>query len=134
MVLNPDAPKGFKPEYTLWSKILIDVANSPAYPAFQENCLGKHFESGNAAVCVLNELSDVLNEMLEENAQVHAALTSMAEEPAGFERVVCRGNESWGHHAGPAELRQKGKELGESIEDILNNVHSTNKSEIDKEH
>ena len=129
--LNPDAPKGFKPEYTLWSKILIDVANSPAYPAFQENCLGKHFESGNAAVCVLNELSDVLNEMLEENAQVHAALTSMAEELQGLRESFVEAMKA-GDTTQAAELRQKGKELGESIEDILNNVHSTNKSEIDK--
>ena len=129
--LNPDAPKGFKPEYTLWSKILIDVANSPAYPAFQENCLGKHFESGNAAVCVLNELSDVLNEMLEENAQVHAALTSMAEELQGLRESFVEAMKA-GDTTRAAELRQRGKELGESIEDILNNVHSTNKSEIDK--
>jgi len=129
--LNPETPKGFKPEYTLWSKVLIDVANSPAYPAFQQNCLGKHFESGNAAVCVLNELSDVLHEMLETNTQVHAALTSMAEELQGLRESFVEAMKA-GNTAQAAELRQRGKELGENIEDILSDIHSVNKSEIDK--
>ena len=75
---TPSMPKGYKPENAFWNNILIDVANSHVYASIQQNCLGRHFESGNTAVCVLNELSELLEEMMSEDNGVQAAMTSMS--------------------------------------------------------
>ena len=79
---TPSMPKGYKPENAFWNNILIDVANSHVYASIQQNCLGRHFESGNTAVCVLNELSELLEEIMSEDNGVHAAMTSMSQDLA----------------------------------------------------
>ena len=127
---TPSMPKGYKPENAFWNNILIDVANSHIYAAIQQNCLGRHFESGNTAVCVLNELSELLEEIMSEDNGVHAAMTSMSQELADIRQEFVEAMQQ-GDTQKAAELRQKGKELGQTIEDTLNEHHDRYKADID---
>ena len=127
---RPAMPKGYKPENSLWNNILIDVTSSHVYASIQKNCLGRHFESGNTAVCVLNELSELLEEIMSENNGVHAAMTTMSQDLADIRQQFVEAMKQ-GDTQKAAELRQKGKELGQAIEDTLNEHHDRYKADID---
>ncbi len=127
---RPAMPKGYKPENSLWNNILIDVTSSHVYASIQKNCLGRHFESGNTAVCVLNELSELLEEIMSENNGVHAAMTTMSQDLADIRQEFVDAMKQ-GDTQKAAELRQKGKELGQAIEDTLNEHHDRYKADID---
>lgn len=127
---RPAMPKGYKPENSLWNNILIDVTSSHFYASIQKNCLGRHFESGNTAVCVLNELSELLEEIMSENNGVHAAMTTMSQDLADIRQEFVEAMKQ-GDTQKAAELRQKGKELGQAIEDTLNEHHDRYKADID---
>jgi len=127
---RPAMPKGYKPENSLWNNILIDVTSSHVYSSIQKNCLGRHFESGNTAVCVLNELSELLEEIMSENNGVHAAMTTMSQDLADIRQQFVEAMKQ-GDTQKAAELRQKGKELGQAIEDTLNEHHDRYKADID---
>jgi len=127
---RPAMPKGYKPENSLWNNILIDVTSSHVYASIQKNCLGRHFESGNTAVCVLNELSELLEEIMSENNGVHAAMTTMSQDLADIRQEFVEAMKQ-GDTQKAAELRQKGKELGQAIEDTLNEHHDRYKADID---
>jgi hypothetical protein len=126
-----EAPKGFKPENTFWNNVLLDITNSPVYSAIQQNCLGKHFESGNTAVCVLNELSEVLDEMLSEDNSVYQAMTKLTQNLADLRQKFVEAMQA-GDTRKAAELRQEGKELGQQIENTLDTHHSRFKADIEQ--
>jgi uncharacterized protein with von Willebrand factor type A (vWA) domain len=126
---NPALPKGYKPENVLWQNILIGLATSPIYSSVYENCLGKHFESGNTAVCILNEIADVIGEMIEEDKSVQKALTVMASDLQQMRKDFTDAIKA-GDNQKASQLRQQGKELGQRIEDILSNANDKYKSEI----
>ena len=111
-------PKKYKPENALWTQILSDVADHPSYSVLQQVCAGDHFNSGNNAVCVLNELSNVVENMLEASPAAHDALTNKTNElnevRAQFVKAMGKGETKKA-----AELRQKGKELGQEIENAM---------------
>lgn len=126
---NPAPPKGYKPENVLWQSILIGLATSPIYSSVYENCLGKHFESGNTAVCILNEISDVVGEMIDEDKAVQKALTVMASDLQQMRKDFTDAVKD-GDNQKASQLRQQGKELGQRIEDILKGAHDQYRSEI----
>ena len=123
-------PKGYKPENALWNQILTDIAEHPQYPVLHSLCLGDHFNSGNNAVCVLNELSTVMENMLETNSAAVAALTEKANELSYIRQKFVQAM-SEGKTSEAAELRQQGKELGQQIEEALTDAHSLSKPQID---
>ena len=122
-------PKKYKPENALWAQILSDVADHPSYSVLQQVCAGDHFNSGNNAVCVLNELSNVVENMLEASPAAHDALTNKTNElnevRAQFVKAMGKGETKKA-----AELRQKGKELGQEIENALLGAHADFKPAI----
>lgn len=122
-------PKGYKPENALWLKIIGDIADHPGYPALQLACTGDHFSSGNHAVCVLNELSNLLEDMLEASATTVDALTTKASELKEIREQFLKAMADKDTQRA-AELRQKGKELGQEIESNLDHAHSLYKPEI----
>ena len=122
-------PKGYKPENALWNQILTDISEHHQYPILRDMCIGDHFNSGNNAVCVLNELSKVVENMLETNYQAVDALTEKSDELSSirsqFVQAMAEGNTQKA-----AELRQKGKELGQEIEQALTDAHAQVKPQI----
>ena len=128
---SPSMPKGYKPENGLWNMVLDDIVNSPAYPQLNSLCLGSHFNSGNNSVCILNELSSVMEQMLENNQAALAALTEKAQQLTDIRSKFVKAMKA-GDTQTAAELRQQGKELGEEIENALKDVHQEYKPEIDK--
>jgi hypothetical protein len=62
---DPPFPSGYKPEFAFWVGLLNDLCNSPAWPTLATHCIGNQFNSGNNAVCLLNELSEIIEEQIE---------------------------------------------------------------------
>lgn len=128
---NPGLPKGYKPENALWHKILNDVALSPVYTSMAKRCVGDHFNAGNNAVCIINELSNVMQEMVENSSAVAQAMAEKAEELSETRKAFMEAMKA-GQTEKAAELKQKGRELGDQIESVLENAHAENKADIDQ--
>jgi len=124
-------PKGYKPENALWHLILNDVANSASYDTMQEHCVGDHFSSGNNAVNILNELGQVIEEILNEEPSLINALNEQQQKlmqiRSKFAQAV---NEADSKTA--AELKVKGKQIGEQIEEMLTCLHKGKQPGIQK--
>ena len=124
-------PANYKPENALWHLILNDVVNSPVYYAMQRHCLGDQFNAGNNAVNILNELAEVINQMINEEDEFCDQLSDKSTEldqiRAQFVKAMQEGDTKTA-----AELKAKGKQLGQEIEDILMDLHQGKQPQIDK--
>ena len=96
-----------------------------------KRCVGDHFNAGNNAVCIINELSDVMQEMVETSSAVAQAMAEKAEELYETLKAFMEAMKA-GQTEKAAELKQKGKELGDQIESVLENAHAENKADIVK--
>tara|TARA_R100000482_G_scaffold120372_1_gene65578 strand:- start:511 stop:2052 length:1542 start_codon:yes stop_codon:yes gene_type:complete len=123
-------PANYKPENALWHLILNDVVNSPVYPAMQRHCLGDQFNAGNNAVNILNELAAVIHQMIDENEEL---CHKLGEDGVELEQIRAQFVQAMqeGDTQTAAELKAKGKQLGERIEETLMNLHQGKRPEID---
>jgi uncharacterized protein with von Willebrand factor type A (vWA) domain len=117
--LNPALPKGYKPEATFWVGLMTDLCNAPAWPALATHCVGDQFNSGNNAICLLNELSEVLEEQIELGQLPTDLLAHGGDKLAELREAFIEAKKQ-GNDQKAAELRQQGKELGKAIEQMLN--------------
>ena len=78
----------------------------------------------------MNELSELFEEIMSEDNGVHAAMTTMSQDLADIRQKFVEAMKQ-GDTQKAAELRQKGKELGQAIEDTLNEHHDRYKADID---
>lgn len=124
-------PRGYKPENALWHLILEDVMNSPVYHVMQRHCLGDHFNSGNNAVNILNELGQVIEKMLGEDTALTDALAEKGEQLEQIRSQFVDAMQQ-GDSKSAAELRAKGKQIGEEMEEILNALHKGKQASIQK--
>lgn len=127
---SPAPPKNYKPENALWNQILFDITEHPAYRDVVMNCTGEHFNSGNLAVCVLNELSNVVQDMAEDSSAL-SAMTDQAQELSEIRSAFVQAMAD-GDTQKAAELRQQGKELGQKIEETLSDSHADFKPQINQ--
>ena len=93
--------------------------NSPVYHTMQRHCLGDHFNSGNNAVNILNELGQVVENMLGEDTALTDALAEKGEQLERIRSQFVNAMQQ-GDSKSAAELRAKGKQIGEEMEEILN--------------
>jgi uncharacterized protein with von Willebrand factor type A (vWA) domain len=117
--LNPSFPEGYKPEAAFWVGLMSDLCNAPAWPTLASHCVGDQFNSGNNAVCLLNELSEVLQDQIELEQLPVELLAHGAEKLSQLREAFIEAKKQ-GDDQKAAELRQQGKQLGQAIEQALN--------------
>lgn len=125
-----DYPKGYKPENALWHLVLNDVVDSPMYELIQKHCTGDHFNSGNNAVNVLNELSEVIENALIDNSNLWNDIAEREQELKdirdNFVSAMKKGDAETA-----AELKVQGKIKGSELEDMLMDIHQGKKAKIE---
>lgn len=128
---NPEYPKGYKPENSFWNLVLDDIKNNPFYSELQELCTGSHFNSGNNAICILNELSNLLEDIIESSNAVLDALTTETDRLKEIRNEFIQAMKE-GNKEKALELKKEGMLLANKIEETLSNAHEFNKATIDK--
>jgi uncharacterized protein with von Willebrand factor type A (vWA) domain len=129
--LNPELPKGYKPEYSFWYNLLVQICESPAWPRLIALSVGDQFTAGNNAVNLLNELSELLRVEIEDNSFDEALFNEGAQQLQDLREQFMEAKKK-GDNAKAAELRQQGKELGSQIEQGLLNVSQSIKPKVDR--
>ena len=60
-------PKGYKPENGMWYAIMSDISLAAAWPHLLARSVGNQFNAGNNAINILNQLSEVIEELIEKD-------------------------------------------------------------------
>ena len=129
--LSPEFPKGYKPENALWFHLFSQVCEAPAWPQLVAVSIGDQFNSGNNAVNVLNNISNILYQEATQDelnlSEIEEARQNLQELREQFLKAKADGNLELA-----AKLRQQGKELGKQIEQIVQAESSKLQPQVNK--
>ena len=114
-------PRGYKPEHALWWAIMNDLSAAAAWPQLLGRSVGNQFNAGNNAVNILNQLSEVIEKLIEQQ-QFDVELLIQAGEQLEEFRKQYQEATAKGDKAAAEEARTKGKQLGQAIEDAVAEV------------
>jgi uncharacterized protein with von Willebrand factor type A (vWA) domain len=116
-------PKGYKPENALWYSIMGDLSQAAAWPTLLQRCVGEQFNSGNNSVRILNEISKVIEDAIEQNTLDVQLLIGSGDQLQQlrdqYNKAVQDGDKAEANAA-----RAQGKELGQKIHNALQNLKS----------
>jgi uncharacterized protein with von Willebrand factor type A (vWA) domain len=124
-------PEGYKPENSLWYGLFADVISSPAWEYILGLSVGDQFTSGNNAVNILNEISELLEDYIESNKIDVQLIASGGDKLRKLREEFTQAKER-GDDQAAAELRKQGKELGAAIEKAVDSVKAELQTEISK--
>lgn len=116
--LNPALPTGYKPENAFWVKLFLTITQAPAWPNIRAISCGDQFNSGNNAISILNKLSEIIETQIQANDSIAYMLTQGREEVQQLREQFLQAKKD-GDDELAAELRAKGKALGQQIEETL---------------
>jgi uncharacterized protein with von Willebrand factor type A (vWA) domain len=128
---NPDLPAGYKPEYSFWYSLFVQVCESPSWPRLVAISIGDQFTAGNNAVNVINELSEILMSEVESNVLGAELLSQGAQQLQDIREQFMEAKKQ-GNNAKAAELRQQGKELGRQMEQSLLQMSEQMQPQVDR--
>lgn len=111
-------PEGYKPENGIWYSIMSDLSQAAAWPELLRRSVGDQFNAGNNAINILNELSKVIEEAIEQgqfDTQLLTAAGQKLEElREQYQEAIKAGDKNKAN-----KLKQEGKALGQAIEDAI---------------
>jgi uncharacterized protein with von Willebrand factor type A (vWA) domain len=111
-------PEGYKPENGIWYSIMNDLSQAPAWFDLLQRSVGDQFNAGNNAVNILNQLSEAIEEAIEQNKFSVELLTGSGEELQKL-REEFKEAQSKGDTAAANKARQKAKELVNEINEAI---------------
>lgn len=124
-------PEGYKPENGIWYSIMSDLSQAAAWPELLRRSVGDQFNAGNNAINILNELSKVIEEAIEQgqfNVQLLTAAGDKLEElREQYQAAVSAGDKKKAN-----ELKKEGKKLGEAINEAIQQVKDKLQSQSHK--
>lgn len=131
---NPPYPAKYKPENYFWIRLFAEICESPSWPRLLSISTGDQFNSGNNAINILNELSEALQEKLEEvqalaDSQEIKDLQRTRDEYVKAHAKFTQTGDSE-DLANAQKLRAKGKELSKQIEDFMQELFEGVKPEV----
>jgi uncharacterized protein with von Willebrand factor type A (vWA) domain len=115
---NPPFPANYKPENAFWTGLMTDIVSSPAFASIAPRCVGDQFNSGNNAVLILNKLSEVIDIQIEQKQIDPSVLGEMSDQLENIRKQYVEAKLA-GDDQKATELRQKGKALGQKIEEAM---------------
>lgn len=111
-------PEGYKPENGIWYSIMSDLSQAAAWPELLRRSVGNQFNAGNNAVNILNELSKVIEEAIEENQFNVQLLTAAGQKLQELRDRFKKAVES-GDSEAADKARREGKALNQAIADAI---------------
>jgi gas vesicle protein len=128
---KPDFPTGYKPETAFWLALFAEICNSPAWPRLVSLSCGDQFNAGNNAVNILNELSDVLEAQIEKHDLPIDLVAQGGQKLEELRQAFLDAKEA-GDDKKAAEIRQAGKDLGQAIEQAVEQSRKMVQPEISR--
>lgn len=111
-------PEGYKPENGIWYTIMADLSQAAGWGDLITRCVGNQFNSGNNAVNILNKLSEVIQNAIEEQ-QFNVALLTSAGQKLQELREAYQQAQKEGDKQKANEARRAGKALNQAINDAV---------------
>ena len=124
-------PEGYKPENSLWYALFSDIVSSPAWDYILNLSVGNQFTAGNNAVNILNEISELLENYIENNKIDVQLITDGGKKLQKLREEFMKAKEE-GNEEAAAQLRKQGKELGAAIEKATDNIRTELQTELSK--
>jgi len=128
---KPDFPAGYKPETAFWLALFAEICNSPSWPRLVSLSCGDQFNAGNNAVNILNELSDVLEAQIEKHDLPIDLVAQGGQKLEELRQAFLDAKEA-GDDKKAAEIRQAGKDLGQAIEQAVEQSRKMVQPEISR--
>lgn len=116
-------PKGYKTENGLWWTLMNDLTNAPNWSHILAHTSGNQFASGNCAISILNQLSDVIEEMIEEGVMDVQTMNQMGAQLEKLRQKVSDALRE-GKNDEAAEARKEAKKIADQLNEMLQNVHN----------
>lgn len=116
-------PKGYKTENGLWWALMSDLTNAPNWSDILAHASGNQFASGNCAVSILNQISDIIDEMIMDNVLNADAMNQMGAQLEKLRQQVSDALKQ-GQTEEAAKARDKAKKIAEKLNEMLQNVHN----------
>lgn len=124
-------PEGYKPENGIWYSIMSDLSQAAAWSELLRRSVGDQFNAGNNAINIVNELSKVIEEAIQENQFNVQLLTGSGEKlqelREAFEKATKEGNNQAAN-----QIRQQGKQLGQAINEAIQQAKTKLESQSHK--
>lgn len=111
-------PEGYKPENGIWYAIMSDLSQAAGWGDLLTRCVGNQFNAGNNAVNILNKLSEVIQNAIEEQ-QFDVSLLTAAGEKLQQLREQYQAAKDAGETKKAEEARRAGKALNQAINEAL---------------
>lgn len=111
-------PEGYKPENGIWYAIMSDLSQAAGWSDLLTRCVGNQFNAGNNAVNILNKLSEVIQNAIEEQ-QFDVSLLTAAGEKLQQLREQYQAAKDAGETKKAEEARRAGKALNQAINEAL---------------
>jgi uncharacterized protein with von Willebrand factor type A (vWA) domain len=111
-------PEGYKPENGIWYAIMSDLSQAAGWGDLLTRCVGNQFNAGNNAVNILNKLSEVIQNAIEEQ-QFDVNLLTAAGEKLQQLREQYQAAKDAGETKKAEEARRAGKALNQAINEAL---------------
>lgn len=116
-------PKGYKTENGMWWGIMSDLTNAPNWLDILTHAGGNQFAAGNCAVSILNQISDVIDEMIEEGVLNIQAMNQMGSQLESLRQEVAEALNK-GDTKAAEKARAKAKKIAENFNEALQNMHN----------
>jgi uncharacterized protein with von Willebrand factor type A (vWA) domain len=123
-------PTGYKPENGIWYAIMADLGQTAAWPELLRRCVGNQFNAGNNAVNLLNKLSEVLQDAIEEGLFDVQLLTAAGDKLEQL-RQAYQDAKAKGDEKAADEARKAGKALNQAINNALQQAAEQIKPQTD---
>lgn len=121
-------PRGYKPENGIWYAIMGDLSQAAAWPVLLQRSVGNQFNAGNNSINILNELSKVIAEAIEQN-QFDVQLLTASSKALEDLRQQFQDAQERGDIEEANKIRQKGRALAQEIADAMQEARDTIQSQ-----
>lgn len=117
-------PEGYKPENGIWWAIMSDLTQAAAWPELLRRSVGEQFNAGNNAINIVNSISDIIEEAIEQNQFDVQLLTNGSEQlqklREQYQKAVAAGDKE-----GAQKARAAGKALNQAINEAIQKARET---------
>lgn len=111
-------PEGYKPENGMWYAIMSDISLAAAWPHLLARSVGNQFNAGNNAINILNQLSEVIEELIEKDL-LDVQLVFNAGDKLDELRKQFQDAQAKGDKAAMDKARAEGKEINQAIQNAI---------------
>lgn len=117
-------PEGYKPENGIWWAIMSDLTQAAAWPELLRRSVGEQFNAGNNAINIVNSISDIIEEAIEQNQFDVQLLTNGGKQlqrlREQYQKAVAEGDKESAQKA-----RAEGKALNQAINEAIQKARET---------